>query len=59
MFRVFLSVLSIILCLSSIAQQRALMQIQTDRVKNTVSPNLHGIFLKRSVMEVKVGCMPS
>jgi alpha-L-arabinofuranosidase len=30
----------------SIAQQRASLQIQTDKVKNTVSPNLHGIFFE-------------
>ena len=30
----------------SIAQQRAVMQIQTGQVKNTVSPNLHGIFFE-------------
>jgi len=32
--------------LTVIAQQRASLQIQTDKVKNTVSPNLHGIFFE-------------
>lgn len=46
MFR-SLSILVFCCCsLSVIAQQRASLLIQTDKVKNTVSPNLHGIFFE-------------
>ncbi|MES2005872.1 MAG: alpha-L-arabinofuranosidase C-terminal domain-containing protein [Bacteroidota bacterium] len=46
MFRIFWSFLLIGSGISGIAQQHAVMQIQTDKVKNTVSPNLHGIFFE-------------
>ncbi len=46
MSRILWSCLFIGISMSSIAQQRALMQVQTAKVKNTVSPNLHGIFFE-------------
>ena len=36
------------------AQQKASMKIFTDKVKNTVSPNLHGIFFE----EISHVCTP-